>query len=104
MLQPYKELPDTAERPNTVLHLTVRNHSGTLSHITGLFSRRAFNLEAVLVLPDKHTDTSRVWLQVAERKRLSQVVSQLLKLEDVLEVAYDPDGCDIFEKAGTIVT
>ena len=101
MLQPFKELPDTAERPNTVLQLTVRNHSGTLSHIAGLFSRRAFNLEAVLVLPDEQTDTSRMWLKVAERRRLSQVVSQLQKLEDVLKVEYDPDGDDIFERTSS---
>ncbi len=103
MLQPYKELPDTAERPNTVLLLTVRNHSGTLSHIAGLFSRRAFNLQAVLVLPNEDADTSRMWLKVAERNRLSQVVSQLQKLEDVLKVEHDPDGDDIFERTAVAV-
>ena len=36
----------------TVLELRVRNHPGAMSHITGLFARRAFNLEAILCVPD----------------------------------------------------
>jgi len=86
MQQPFEEHPDTAGRPHTVLRLTVRNHSGTLSHVAGLFSRRAFNLEAVLVLPISDGKTSRMWLKVAERERLAQVVSQLHNLEDVLQI------------------
>lgn len=103
MQQPYKELPDTAQRPNTVLQLTVRNHSGTLSHVAGLFSRRAFNLEAVLVLPETNNDTSRMWLKVAESERLSQVLSQLQKLEDVLKVEVDADGDEVFERANAVI-
>lgn len=76
--------------PDTVLSLTVRNHAGTLSHVAGLFARRAFNLEAVMVLPIEQGKTSLMLLRVKERKRLHQVISQLQKLEDVISVEKDP--------------
>ena len=37
--------------PNTIVKLTVNNHPGAMSHITGLFSRRGFNLEGILCAP-----------------------------------------------------
>lgn len=78
----------------TVLSLTVRNHPGTLSHVAGLFARRAFNLEAVMVLPVDSCDSSRMLLRVKERRRLNQVIAQLEKLEDVLYVERDPVDAD----------
>jgi len=104
MPQQFEESTGSAQPRNTVLQLTVRNHSGTLSHVAGLFSRRAFNLEAVLVLPDENTATSRMWLKVAESARLNQVFTQLQKLEDVLEVEVDPAGDEVFERTNTAIT
>ena len=57
-----------------------------LSHVCGLFARRAFNVEGVLCMPVGDRARSRVWLLVAEDDRLEQVMRQLGKLEDVLEV------------------
>ena len=58
----------------SVLELHVRNHPGVMSHITGLFARRAFNLEAIVCLPvDGGSDTLRAattW-DVADDGRLS---------------------------------
>ncbi len=34
--------------PTINIELTVNNHPGVMSHITGLFSRRAYNLEGIL--------------------------------------------------------
>ena len=34
-----------------ILELEVDNHAGTMSHICGLFARRAFSLEGILCLP-----------------------------------------------------
>ena len=75
----------------TVLELRVRNHPGTMSHITGLFARRTFNLEAIICVPVGDGATSRVLLQVADDSRLEQVERQLAKLYDVLEVRHRPD-------------
>jgi hypothetical protein len=33
----------------TVLELDVNNHPGVMSHVVGLFSRRAYNVEGILV-------------------------------------------------------
>ena len=35
----------------TVLELDVNNHAGVMSHVVGLFSRRAYNVEGILVMP-----------------------------------------------------
>jgi acetolactate synthase-1/3 small subunit len=35
----------------TVLELDVNNHPGVMSHVVGLFSRRAYNVEGILCMP-----------------------------------------------------
>ena len=69
-----------------VLELTVNNHPGVMSHICGLFSRRAYNLEGIVCMPVGTGAMSRMWLQVNEAEKLEQVVKQLQKLPDVLAV------------------
>jgi len=69
----------------------VRNHPGTMSHITGLFSRRGFNLEAIVCVPVGDGATSAMLLLVADEPRLEQVERQLAKLFDVLSVRHRPD-------------
>jgi acetolactate synthase I/III small subunit len=75
-----------AARPSSVLELTVNNHPGVMSHVCGLFSRRAYNVEGILVMPIGDGTHSRIWLLVNEDERLEQMVKQLEKLEDVREV------------------
>ena len=70
----------------TALHLTVNNHPGVMSHICGLFARRAFNVEGILVAPVQDGATASVWLLVNEDERIEQVVRQVSKLHDVLDV------------------
>ena len=82
-----------------VLELRVRNHPGTMSHITGLFARRAFNLEALVCAPVDDGATSRVLLLVAAEPRLGQVERQLEKLHDVLSVRHRTDlGPEFFAR------
>ncbi len=69
-----------------VLELDVNNHAGVMSHVVGLFSRRAYNVEAIVVMPVGNGQTSRIWLLVNEDERLEQMVKQVEKLEDVLAV------------------
>ena len=77
--------------PTAVLELRVRNHPGTMSHITGLFARRGFNLEAIVCVPVGNGATSCMLLLVAEEPRLEQVERQLAKLYDVLSVRHRTD-------------
>jgi acetolactate synthase-1/3 small subunit len=76
--------------------LTVRNHPGVLSHVCGLFARRAFNVEGVLCMPLGDRARSRVWLLVAEDERLEQMTRQLGKLEDVREVRRHAADHEVF--------
>jgi acetolactate synthase I/III small subunit len=82
----------------TVLELRVRNHPGTMSHITGLFARRAFNLEAIACAPVGNGETSRMLLLVPAEPRLEQVERQLARLHDVLSVRQRPElGPEFFD-------
>ncbi|MDF3008108.1 MAG: ilvN [Enterobacter kobei] len=38
-----------SEHDNVILELTVRNHPGVMTHVCGLFARRAFNVEGEAV-------------------------------------------------------
>lgn len=79
-----------------VLELTVANHPGVMSHVCGLFSRRAYNVEAILCMPVGDGATSRIWLLVNADTRLEQMVKQLLKLEDVFDVRRHEAAHDVF--------
>lgn len=82
--QPEAKAPGIVD--GTVLALRVRNHPGVMSHICGLFARRAFNLEGILCMPVDDGSESEMWLLVGAVKALDQVLKQLTKLEDVLDV------------------
>lgn len=89
----------SADGGSTTIELRVRNHPGTMSHITGLFARRAFNLEAIVCVPVGDGAESCMLLLVANGPSLEQVEKQLLKLYDVLIVRHRPDlGSDFFRQ------
>lgn len=62
---------------NVILELTVRNHPGVMTHVCGLFARRAFNVEGILCLPIQNSNHSRIWLLVNDDQRLGQMISQI---------------------------
>jgi acetolactate synthase-1/3 small subunit len=74
--------------PMHTLELLVQNHPGVMMHVVGLFARRAFNLEAIACFPLPGNEQSRMWLRLRRDGRLEQVVAQLKKLEDVVEVTH----------------
>jgi acetolactate synthase-1/3 small subunit len=84
--------------PRAVLELTVNNHPGVMSHVCGLFSRRAYNLEGILCMPIAEGDRSRIWLLVDEDDRLEQVVRQVRKLVDVVDVRRHSADHAVFER------
>jgi acetolactate synthase-1/3 small subunit len=82
-------IPDVPEHGGfhkVVLELGVANHPGVMSHICGLFARRAFNVEGILCMPVGNAETSRIWLLIFEDERLDKMIKQVEKLEDVLYV------------------
>ena len=74
-----------------LIELLVRNHSGVMSHITGLFARRAFNLDGILCAQIGDGSTSKMFLLVENDSVLDQIIKQLEKLYDVLEVSVHQD-------------
>ena len=96
--------PDDAPRPTVAtalraaanLRLLVRNHSGVMSHICGLFARRGFNVDGILCLPVGDATRSVIFLVVNEDERLEQLIRQLRKLEDVIEVRRAPEAQAMF--------
>lgn len=83
---------------NVILELTVRNHPGVMTHVCGLFARRAFNVEGILCLPLPGGEQSRIWLLVADDQRLEQMMSQIDKLEDVVKVVRNQSDPTMFNK------
>ena len=69
-----------------VLRLIVRNHPGVMSHVCGLFSRRSFNLDGIICVPVGDASRSEMLLMVKDDARLRQLILQLQKLQDVIEV------------------
>jgi acetolactate synthase-1/3 small subunit len=84
----------------SLLKLTVNNHPGVLAHVCGLFARRAYNLEGVMVRPivGGAPGRSRMWLLVNEEDRLQQLIRQTEKLIDVISVEQDELEGSIFEQ------
>ena len=87
----------------TVLRLIVRNHPGVMSHLCGLFARRGFNVEGILCVPLDDGASSAVLLLVADDRRNAQIVAQLRKLEDVIEVHPDPEARSTFDAVARYV-
>ena len=88
----------------TVIELTVNNHPGVMSHICGLFARRAYNMEGIACMPVNGGTTSRIWLLVDADERLNQMIKQVDKLEDVLVVERHDGGHAVFAKMAEFVS
>ncbi|KOF56491.1 MULTISPECIES: acetolactate synthase small subunit [Clostridium] len=76
---------------NVIIELVVVNHPGVMSHITGLFARRAFNLEGILCSRIGTGEESCMYLLVKNDDKLEQIVKQLEKLYDICKVTVHGD-------------
>jgi acetolactate synthase-1/3 small subunit len=69
------------------LSVLVENKPGVLARVSGLFSRRGFNIESLAVGPTEHPEISRMTILVsAEGNALEQITKQLNKLINVLKI------------------
>jgi acetolactate synthase-1/3 small subunit len=69
------------------LSVLVEDKPGVLARVSGLFSRRGFNIESLAVGPTEHPDISRMTIVVAvEDLPLEQVTKQLNKLINVIKI------------------
>ncbi|NLO36513.1 MAG: acetolactate synthase small subunit [Spirochaetales bacterium] len=70
-----------------LLSVLVNNHPGLLSKVSGLFSRRGFNIESLAVGVCEKPGCSRMTIVVnGDERVVDQVMKQLDKLIDVLEI------------------
>ena len=71
-----------------LLAVLVDNKPGVLTHIAGLISRRAFNIESISAGYTEETSVTRINIvvSVASENELRQVVTQLSKLIDVVNI------------------
>ena len=69
------------------ISVLVENQAGVLNRITGLFSRRAFNIESLAVGPTDDPTVSRITIIVdSGNSVVEQVEKQLNKLIEVIKV------------------
>ena len=70
-----------------VLSILVENTAGVLARTSGLFSRRGYNIASLSVGETEDPSISRMTVVASgEEETLSQIVKQLMKLEDVISV------------------
>ncbi|NTV89503.1 MAG: acetolactate synthase small subunit [Clostridiales bacterium] len=69
------------------LSVLVENHAGVLSRVSGLFSRRGFNIDSLAVGVTENPDISRITIVVdGDDYIIEQVGKQLNKLIDVIKI------------------
>ena len=70
------------------LDILVDNKPGVLTHVSGLISRRAFNIESISAGYTEETDVTRINIEVSveDKHELEQVINQLSKLIDIIKI------------------
>ncbi|HOQ92293.1 MAG TPA: acetolactate synthase small subunit [Treponemataceae bacterium] len=70
-----------------VLSVLVDNHAGVLSRVSGLFSRRGYNIDSLVVGETHNPDRSRMTIVVqGDQYILEQIEKQLSKLVEVVSI------------------
>jgi acetolactate synthase-1/3 small subunit len=70
-----------------IISILVRNHPGVLSHVAGLFTRRAYNIESIAAGETEDPKITRITITVSgDESVFQQVTKQLRKLIDVVKV------------------
>ena len=70
-----------------VISILVANHSGVLSRVSGMFTRRGFNIDTLTVGETESPEFSRITISPhCDRSVCDQIVKQLEKMYDVKTV------------------
>ena len=76
-----------------IISLLMENEAGALSRVAGLFSARAYNIEALTVAPTEDATLSRMTIVTSGSDEvIEQIIKQLNKLIDVVKVLDLNDG------------
>jgi acetolactate synthase I/III small subunit len=81
---------------NHIISVLVENKSGVLAKISGLFSRRGFNIESLAVGPTEDEKISKITIVVnTDEDSVEQVTKQLHKLINVLKIQKLDPNCSV---------
>ncbi|MCB1308792.1 MAG: acetolactate synthase small subunit [Leptospiraceae bacterium] len=76
-----------SERTKHIISIYVRNRPGVMSHVSGLFTRRGFNIDSIAVGTTEQPEVSTMTIVMhGNDNDLVQFKGQLLKLPDVIEL------------------
>lgn len=85
-----------------ILSVLVNNQMGVLSRVSGLFSRRGYNIESLSVGVTEDKSVSRMTLVVdCEDGTISQIINQVDKLVDVIRICELKDDA-VYRELGLI--
>ncbi|MBP2366305.1 acetolactate synthase small subunit [Pseudonocardia parietis] len=78
------------------LSVLVEDKPGVLARVSGLFSRRGFNINSLAVGPTEHPDISRMTIVVeVDELPMEQVTKQLNKLVNVIKIVELEPGISV---------
>lgn len=70
-----------------ILSIIVRNRPGVMSHVSGLFTRRGYNIDSIAVGETQNPEISVITIVLrGDENTANQFRGQLLKLADVMDV------------------
>ncbi|MDR0909546.1 MAG: acetolactate synthase small subunit [Spirochaetaceae bacterium] len=79
-----------------IIAVLVENRAGTLSRVSGLFSRRGYNIDSLTVGVTEDPSISRMTIAVSgDNAILEQIVKQVEKLVDVIAVRQLSDSSSV---------
>lgn len=82
-----------------VLSILVANSFGVLNRVSGLFSRRGYNIDSLTVGTTEDDTISRITVVAqGDELVLEQITKQLKKLEDVYEVQALPKSSSVYRE------
>ena len=70
-----------------IVAILVKNHFGVLNRISGMFRRKGFNIDTLTVGETDNHDLSRITISFLGDDDKDQIIKQLEKMPDVVEVA-----------------
>ncbi len=86
-----------------ILSVLVENQSGVLSKISGLFSRRGYNIESLTVGTTEDPKISRMTISLyGDEYIVEQITKQLNKLIDVIKIIKIEDSTSVLRELALI--
>lgn len=82
-----------------IISVLVKNSSGVLSRVSGLFSRRGFNIDSITAGKTNDEAFSRMTIVInGSEEVLGQVIKQLNKLQDVIKIIKMKNGQSVYRE------